>query len=72
MKGKRVAHTEAANLAKKRQAQERYAKGIFPKVYTWLTLTRDAYEATKELNRAEFCDFASEALVREAQMKGMI
>ena len=70
-KAKKKADTTAATLAKKRMAQERHAKGIFPKVYMWLTMTEDAYRATEAMDRAEFCDFVSEAVLREAKAKGM-
>ena len=69
---KKTVDTTAANLAKKRKAQERYAQGIFPKVYMWLTMTEDAHKATEAMDRAEFCEFVSEAVLREAKSKGMI
>ena len=55
----------------RRKARERHERGEFAHVHMRLTLTEDARRATEGMSLAEFGEFVSEAVIREAKRRGM-
>lgn len=70
-KANTAAAVAAAAEAHRRARLEREAQGIYKPVYMRMTLTEDAYNATKDMDSKTFRKVVSAAIRKAAAEKGM-